>query len=280
MNRLYFILINGKSEGPYSYEKIIELGLNPDTIIWRYGIKKWVMIKDLKEFRDIIPPPSPTYLLDDSKVMDLPITSGIPTPINDFAGFWLRLVAYLVDSIIIGFVASFIYTIFNLPISEDQIILNLSDSLILFKPNLVLIFFMTLFYFVLFESSDFRATPGKAILGLRVSTTAGSQISENRALGRFFGKIISGMLLFTGYIMIGLTKNKQGMHDIIAKCYVVKSPPKYLKANRTSKFILIGSFILFIISLFFEPNVTNTGKLDPWGYEPIDIDTMIKADRE
>ena len=279
MKRLYFILKDGKSEGPYTYEKMREMRLHPDTIIWRHGIKKWIMIKDLKEFRDIIPPPSPTYLLTDSKVMDLPQTQGISTPITEFAGFWLRLGAYLIDSIIIGFVVSFIYAIFNLPISEDQIIRILSDSLILFKPNIVLIFFMTLFYFVLFEYSDFQATPGKAIMGLKVTTTSGSQISAERALGRFLGKIISGILLFAGYMMIGLTKNRQGLHDIIAKCYVVKGPPKNLMACRTSKFILAGSFILFILSLFFLPNITETVKLDPWGHELIDIDTMIKADR-
>lgn len=280
MKRLYFILIDGKREGPYSYEKIRELGLHPDTLIWRHGIKKWVMMKDLKEFIDIIPPPSPTCIQTDFKAMDLPPTNEIHTPITEFAGFWFRLSAYLLDSIIIGFTASFIYAIFNLPISEDQIIRILSDSIILFKPNIVLIFFMTLFYFVLFECSDFQATPGKAILGLRVSTTSGSQISAERALGRFLGKILSGIMLFTGYIMIGLTKNKQGLHDIISKCYVVRSPSEYLKANRTSKIILIGSFLLFIISLFIEPNITNTGKLDPWGHEVIDIDTIIQADRD
>jgi uncharacterized RDD family membrane protein YckC len=258
MKRLYFVLIDGKSEGPYTFEKIRNMGIHPDTMIWRHGIKKWVLIKNLKEFRYIIPPPSPTCLLTDSKVTDLPPSQEISTPITKFAGFWFRLGAYLIDSIIIGFVASFIYAIFNLPISEDQIIRILSDSLILFKPNIVLIFFMTLFYFVLFEYSDFQATPGKAIMGLRVTTTSGSQISAERALGRFLGKIISGVLLFAGYMMIGLTKNKQGLHDIIAKCYVVKGPPKYLMAYRTSKFILAGSFMLFILSLFFLPG------LDPY----------------
>lgn len=280
MKRLYFVIIDGKSEGPYSYEKIKELGLHHDTLIWRHGIKKWVMIKDLKEFRDIIPPPSPTSLPADSEVLDLRQTSEIPTPNTEFAGFWFRLGAYTIDSMIIGFATSFIYAIFNLPILEDQIISILSDSLIIFKPNIVLIFFMTMFYFVLFEHSDFQATPGKAILDLRVSTTSGSQLSAERALGRFLGKIISGILIFAGYIMIGLTKNKQGLHDIIAKCYVVKSSSKCLKTNRTSKIILIGSFLLFIISLFIEPNITKTGNLDPWGHEVIDIDTMIRANRD
>jgi len=77
-------------------------------------------------------------------------------------------------------------------------------------------------YFALMEASAKQATLGKLALGIKVTDEAGNRVSFGRATGRFFSKILSGMILCIGYIMIAFTKKKQGLHDILAGTLVVK----------------------------------------------------------
>jgi uncharacterized RDD family membrane protein YckC len=51
---------------------------------------------------------------------------------------------------------------------------------------------------------------------------AGNRISFARASGRFFGKILSGMILGIGFLMAGFTQRKQALHDILAGCLVLR----------------------------------------------------------
>jgi uncharacterized RDD family membrane protein YckC len=71
-------------------------------------------------------------------------------------------------------------------------------------------------YEALMESSSYQATLGKMILGMKVTDLYGNRISFGRATGRHFAKILSGMVLCIGFIMVGLTQRKQGLHDLLA----------------------------------------------------------------
>jgi uncharacterized RDD family membrane protein YckC len=60
-------------------------------------------------------------------------------------------------------------------------------------------------------------------LGLIVTDLQGQPVSFARASGRFFAKIITGMIpLGIGYIMAGFTEKKQALHDMIAGCLVLR----------------------------------------------------------
>lgn len=78
-------------------------------------------------------------------------------------------------------------------------------------------------YFALMESSERGATLGKMALGLRVVTSDGQRLSFLNATGRYFAKIISAIILFIGFIMIGFTDRKRGLHDMIAGTLVIKA---------------------------------------------------------
>jgi uncharacterized RDD family membrane protein YckC len=78
-------------------------------------------------------------------------------------------------------------------------------------------------YYALSESSSWQATLGKKILNLKVTDMSGQPISFGRASGRYFAKIITGMIpLMIGYIMAGFTEKKQAIHDMIASCLVLR----------------------------------------------------------
>lgn len=77
-------------------------------------------------------------------------------------------------------------------------------------------------YFVLMEISSKKATLGKMALGLEVVDLNYNRISFGKATGRHFGKIISAVILDFGFMMAGFTDRKQGLHDMMSGCLVVK----------------------------------------------------------
>jgi uncharacterized RDD family membrane protein YckC len=79
-------------------------------------------------------------------------------------------------------------------------------------------------YYAYFESSDWQASVGKKVMNLIVTDLNGNRISFGRASGRYFAKIISGLIpLGIGYILAGVTEKKQALHDMIASCLVLRS---------------------------------------------------------
>lgn len=78
-------------------------------------------------------------------------------------------------------------------------------------------------YFILFQSSRMRATPGKRVLGLEITTLSGEQISILRAAVRFVIKAgISIPFLCIGVLIIPFTRRKQALHDLVAGTLVIK----------------------------------------------------------
>jgi uncharacterized RDD family membrane protein YckC len=78
-------------------------------------------------------------------------------------------------------------------------------------------------YFALQESSSAQATLGKRALGLKVTSVEGGRISLGQATGRYFGHIISSIILLIGYFMMLWDDKKQTLHDKMADTLVIKA---------------------------------------------------------
>jgi len=76
-------------------------------------------------------------------------------------------------------------------------------------------------YFALQECSAQQATLGKRALGIKVTDANGLRIGFGRATGRFFGKILSGLIFAIGFMLAGWTERKQALHDMLAGTLVV-----------------------------------------------------------
>lgn len=151
-----------------------------------------------------------------------------------FAGFWWRFLSHIIDQIIISFVSWIfilpIFAVFGISMySLREAGMNPEDATFLVAPFVLGITTISLvataanwLYYALMESSKFQGTVGKILLNIKVTDVDFQRVSFARATGRYFGKILSGMILMIGYIMAGLTENKQALHDILAGCYVVK----------------------------------------------------------
>jgi uncharacterized RDD family membrane protein YckC len=76
-------------------------------------------------------------------------------------------------------------------------------------------------YFAGFESSRSQATPGKLLMHIVVTDMTGNKPTFARVTLRHFTKFVSALIIFIGFLMIGLTKKRQGLHDSIAGCLVL-----------------------------------------------------------
>jgi uncharacterized RDD family membrane protein YckC len=154
-----------------------------------------------------------------------------------FAGFWLRVVAYLIDSVVLGlaFLALFIpfavmtgltAVLGNIHPGEDPNELGaaLGGTIVLGFISLIgLSVLGSWLYHAKMESSSWQATLGKKAVSLRVTDLNGARMTFGRATGRHFAKIITGLIPFgVGFMLAGLTERRQALHDMIAGCLVLR----------------------------------------------------------
>jgi uncharacterized RDD family membrane protein YckC len=138
-----------------------------------------------------------------------------------YAGFWRRVIAYIIDAIVVWVVLGVLIGIISLVggtlVSDDG---GVNPALLLLYPLLLLGIWL---YFALMESSASQATLGKMALSIKVTDLEGRRIGFGRATVRWFGKFISGVILYIGFMMAGWTAKKQALHDMMAGTLVIRS---------------------------------------------------------
>ncbi|MCH8821054.1 trypsin-like peptidase domain-containing protein [Patescibacteria group bacterium] len=160
-------------------------------------------------------------------------------------GFWIRVAAFTVDYLIVFILASIVLGILSFYIQNDFI------GYIFFALTFVL-------YFTLAEST-YSTTFGKVLWGLKViDAKKRSRLSFAKALGRTLLYYISALFFGLGFIMVAFDDNKQGLHDKIAKTYVLRKDKRFLIP------IIVNSIIYSIVGLIVVLAFT----LGPYSYLP------------
>jgi len=236
-------------------QMIYEGDLGLDDYVWKAGMDDWKQISDVEDIPPTPPPPpgkqppssspessqeeqSPSGGKTDSdpganghssstegkttsvahgRQADSPkVAGGGGTSEITYAGFGRRLIAYVVDFLIL-FAAFVVF---------GGVLLGLSGASQVPPEGVLNVvgFLVSWMYFALNESSERQATWGKQFMGLKVTDLNGRQIGFGKATGRHFGKILSGMILLIGFIMAAFTEKKQALHDKMAGCLVLEGP--------------------------------------------------------
>jgi uncharacterized RDD family membrane protein YckC len=141
---------------------------------------------------------------------------------HEYGGFWQRFVAAIIDGIILYIAQAIIFSIFGVSLLKadpDLFAEGIPNSWII---AYVITLGMQVAYFVYFESSEKQATLGKQAMGLVVTDIYGERITMLNAVGRYFSKIPSAMILGIGYFMQPFTQKKQALHDMIAGTLVYR----------------------------------------------------------
>ena len=151
-----------------------------------------------------------------------------------YAGFWLRFVAYLIDAVILGIVWAVLLVVVIFASGVAAMLRNLPENptpdmflrgafVLAILALVAITMAITWLYYAWMESSPSQGTLGKMAMGLIVTDMRYQPVSFARASGRFFAKIITGLIpFFIGYIMAGFTAKKQALHDMIASCLVLR----------------------------------------------------------
>lgn len=170
--------------------------------------------------------------------------SGIPVARTGdtglYAGFWLRLVAAIIDNLVLAIPYSFIgFALFASAIPMFKALAENPNPnpvifISMFASRIIVFFLLSLLgtwlYWSLFESSSWQATLGKKALGLYVTDLAGGRLTFGKASGRFFAgrgiayvPSLGSLYYLIDCILAGCTEKKQALHDMIAGCLVQRN---------------------------------------------------------
>jgi len=172
-------------------------------------------------------PPAPSTAPEEEEGADVGV----------YAGLGRRFVAWIVDTLLILLIGIIVISFFSLingvryayyllvqraPIGALTETGTVDAAVFPIITSLgILIIIIPWLYYAGFESSRSQATPGKLLMNIMVTDLEGNKPTFARATLRQFAKIISALILFLGFLMIGLTKKRQGLHDKIAGCLVL-----------------------------------------------------------
>ena len=147
----------------------------------------------------------------------------------EYAGFWLRAWAGAIDvGLEAGGALALTFAI-DLVLKHFGSLLGISPFVSKVATGMAFILILAVgswLYCAFTESSSWRATVGKRILGLQVVTADGERIGFGQATVRHFMKFLSLFFLTIGFMMAGWTKRRQALHDIPSDCLVIRVPPK------------------------------------------------------
>ncbi len=169
----------------------------------------------------VAPPPPPRPAPPARAPRPIPPPPVAHAAVATLAGFWIRLAAYLIDSVILSVIFFPLFFVLGM-------LMKPSSS----SPGGVVTGAYMLFQlvgaaigigYVLYFWSGSGATPGKKLLRLKIVRTDGVQpLGIGTAGIRIVGYFVSGLILCIGFLMIGFSSDKRGLHDLIAKTRVIR----------------------------------------------------------
>lgn len=146
---------------------------------------------------------------------------------TQYAGFWRRLVAALLDQIVLTVGRAFIYGALALIVYAGLYLFEVRDHQTLaFAITGGFLWFLdiwlTWIYYALMESSTLQGTLGKLALGIRVYHRDQTRaLTFEEATVRYFAKILSRLTLMIGYILCAFSSRKQALHDFVGRSVLV-----------------------------------------------------------
>jgi uncharacterized RDD family membrane protein YckC len=138
-------------------------------------------------------------------------------PQASYGGFWIRVVAYIIDGIILGIVSAVVYAVFGVNISDPNAMQSGN------YPGAQGVNLLASFAYFAGLWTVMGATLGQRIFGMRVvDANTGQPIGLGKAALRWLGLLISFLVCFIGVIWVAFDSRKQGWMDKIAGTVVLR----------------------------------------------------------
>jgi uncharacterized RDD family membrane protein YckC len=234
----WYYAVNGQQAGPVEdaeLQRMVVAGrVTAATPVWRAGMESWAAYGTLglepcrhckKGFSKdqliavgggLVCGTCKTAVLQRLREGLAPLAST-----RQYAGFWIRLVARLIDNTITS-IAGYIFQIPLLVVMArmDKKTPDLGMLIGAAAVAVVLSLAASGYYEAWFLVKK-GATPGKMILGLKVIRARGGEMTWGLSLGRFFAHMLSAFTLYIGYMMAGWDEEKRALHDRVCDTCVV-----------------------------------------------------------
>ena len=231
------IIEGERRQGPYTLDEIFGLvqakKITDETLVWHSGEEGWKPWKDTLEAKTHT---SREEALHDAIEQLLRQTqSG-----KHYAGFFVRLVAYIIDNAIVGVLCGIILFIMSRvnfidlakiqelagallddPTSAEAIN-NLLNAPGMWEFTLICSILQAIYF--IFFTGKFSASPGKMLLKLRIESAQGERLSWGIACVRYMGSIFTQFTLTLyglGYLIVCVDPKRRALHDWIARTRVV-----------------------------------------------------------
>ncbi|MDB6055956.1 MAG: domain containing protein [Verrucomicrobiales bacterium] len=251
----WYYVKEGQQVGPISQGELAELfasgAITGETLIWRDGLPQWQSYNQVLGAGAAnaggVPPLSTApgmvrcaecgRLFPKAEVMDFNgklicatckpvflqrLREGAAAPGSlEYAGFWRRLLAKIVDGLVMYAVNFGITAVLGISSAMAPTRSTLALGAIAASLSIGLV--VPLIYNTVMLAR-FGATLGKMACGLQVVTPEGGPISYGRALGRTMSEWISSLICSIGYIMAAFDDEKRALHDRIASTRVIIKP--------------------------------------------------------
>jgi uncharacterized RDD family membrane protein YckC len=142
-----------------------------------------------------------------------------------YAGFWRRLAAALIDSVVLFIPLSIVLLVFVVAFKLVAGANGNGLAYTILAASPLAQFLVASIYSAVLECSAWQATIGKLTLRLRVTDLEGRRITPGRAIHRSLAKLLSILSLGIGFVVCGFSKRKQALHDIVAGTLVLRRGP-------------------------------------------------------
>lgn len=150
---------------------------------------------------------------------------------TNYASFWIRLLAYILDNAIISFI--------TLPF-----IWYIGDENLLKRTSFI---YLAGLYYNIFLVYKYHTTIGKSLLNIEISSK--NKITLWKVILReVIGKFLSSATLLIGYVIVLIDKNKQALHDKIAKTFVIQINNEKISTKRIFIVIILIFLIIYLCS--------------------------------
>ncbi|MDT3404625.1 RDD family protein [Mucilaginibacter terrae] len=189
--------------GPFTFEELTDGRLEPEDLV-RTGTSDWAKAGDLDDFAE--------YFRFEGYYF--------PTETN-LAGFGIRFLAYFIDHVAVSFIVGMGMGLFSAYLPFKMEAFDLKNKDMMFWLQEVYMVAMIV-YNVIFCALPLSSTPGQAICRLIIVDAEGKKISIAKVIIRSPIKLLSVVLYGLGTIAVFFTQYRQGVHDLVAKTYVVK----------------------------------------------------------
>jgi uncharacterized RDD family membrane protein YckC len=250
----WYYVADGKQAGPVDDAQLaglVHVGkILPETLVWRDGMADWQPYGQVRPQATTAAVPPVVTTLDGNEAVCIEcgrifnkndmIRHGeawvcaackpvflqklregarVSTGQLNYAGFWLRFAAVFADGILLWAVNFVIGLVGGL--SFGQATGAEPTGIIVLQVVLFVIQIAIGLSYEVIMIGKYGATLGKMACRIKVVTADGDRVSYGRALGRYFAKMLSGMICAIGYIMAGFDEEKRALHDRICNTRVV-----------------------------------------------------------